>query len=182
MKLLTKDERETKLKSILITEEEIKAKVKELGQTINSWYDGKPLLLVSVLNGAFIFMADVCREITVPCEIAFMKATSYFGTLSTGKVNITLDLKQDLSKYNVVILEDIIDTGRTLKEIVNILKERNPYSLKVATLLDKPSRRQVEFDADVVLFTIPDKFVVGYGLDCDEAFRNLPFIGEFNAD
>lgn len=180
--LLTKDNRETKLSKILITEDQIKAKVKELGQILNSWYDGKPLLLISILNGAFIFMADVCREVTVPCEIALIKASSYVGTNSTGNVEITMDLKQDLSNYNVVILEDIIDTGRTLSEVVKIFKSRKPYSLRVVTLLDKPSRRKVEFNADVALFTIPDYFVVGYGLDCDEIFRNLPFIGEFNTN
>ncbi len=180
--ILTKEQYEHKIKKILITEEQIKEKIKEAGAIINSWYDGKPLLLVSILNGAFVFMADICREINVPVEIAFMKAESYSGTNSTGKVNITMDLKQDISNYNVVIIEDIIDTGRTLKEIVSILKARNPLSLRVVSLLDKPDRRKVEFTADLALFTIPDLFVIGYGLDCDEYFRNLPFIGEYNQD
>ncbi len=180
-KILTKEEYEKRIKCVRITKEEIQAKIKEAGKIINSWYDGRPMLLVSVLNGAFVFMADICRELTVPVEIAFMKAESYSGTNSTGTVNITLDLKQDISKYNVVILEDIIDSGRTLKVIVEKLKERNPLSLRVVTLLDKPSRRKVDFKADVVLFTIPDFFVIGYGLDCDEYFRNLPDICEFQA-
>ncbi len=180
MSIITKETYEKRIKSVVITEEQIKEKIVEVGKTINSWYDGNPILLVSVLNGAFVFMADVARQINVPCEIAFMKAESYSGTNSTGTVNITLDLKQDLTKYNVVILEDIIDTGRTLKEIVEMLKQRNPLSLKVITLLDKPSRRKADFTADISLFTIPDLFVIGYGLDCDEDFRNLPYVGEFN--
>ncbi len=179
-KILTKEQYENHIKCVRISAEEIQAKIKETGKIINSWYDGRPMLLVSVLNGSFVFMADICREINVPVEIAFMKAESYSGTNSTGNVNITLDLKQDISKYNVVILEDIIDSGRTLKVIVEKLKKRNPLSLRVVTLLDKPSRRKVDFTADVVLFTIPDFFVIGYGLDCDEYFRNLPFIGEYN--
>ncbi len=182
MSIITKETYEKRIKSVVITEEQIKEKIVEVGKTINSWYDGNPILLVSVLNGAFVFMADVARQINVPCEIAFMKAESYSGTNSTGTVNITLDLKQDLTKYNVVILEDIIDTGRTLKEIVEMLKQRNPLSLKVITLLDKPSRRKVDFTADISLFTIPDLFVIGYGLDCDEDFRNLPYVGEFNTE
>ncbi len=181
-KILTKEEYLSKIKAVRITAEEIQAKIKETGKIISSWYDGRPMLLVSVLNGSFVFMADICRELDVPVEIAFMKAESYAGTNSTGTVNITLDLKQDISKYNVVILEDIIDSGRTLKVIVEKLKERNPLSLRVVSLLDKPSRRKVDFTADVVLFTIPDFFVIGYGLDCDEYFRNLPFIGEYNPD
>ncbi len=178
-KILTKEEYEKHIKCVKITAEEIQSKIKEAGKIINGWYDGRPMLLVSVLNGSFVFMADICREITVPVEIAFMKAESYAGTNSTGTVNITLDLKQDISKYNVVILEDIIDSGRTLKVIVEKLKERNPLSLRVVSLLDKPSRRKVDFTADLVLFTIPDFFVIGYGLDCDEYFRNLPYIGEY---
>ncbi len=109
-----------------------------------------------------------------------MSAKSYYeGTTSTGKVTITLDLEQDISKYHVIIVEDIIDTGRTLNDVVKILKARGPRSLKVVTLLDKPSRRVVDFKADVSLFTIPDHFVIGYGLDCGEHYRNLPYIAEY---
>jgi hypoxanthine phosphoribosyltransferase len=139
-------------------------------------------LLVSVLKGAFVFMADLCRAITVPCEVAFMCAKSYFsGTESTGKVNIVMDIDKDVSKYHVIIVEDIIDTGRTLKVIHQMIKDRNPLSLRVVTLLDKKERRIVDFDADMVLFDIPDKFVIGYGLDCAEYYRSLPYIAEFNA-
>ena len=171
---------ENKIKRILITEEEIQAKIKEIGKVIDGLYDGTPILLVSILKGAFVFMADVCRAVTVPCEIGFMCAKSYYaGTTSVGAVKITMDLEQDISGYHVVIVEDIIDTGRTLKDVVNLLKTRNPVSLHVLTLLDKPSRRAVDFTADWSLFTSPDHFVIGYGLDCAEFYRNLPYIAEF---
>ena len=172
----------SKIKNIIITKEEIDAAIKKAGEEIDRSYDGRPILLVSILNGAFVFMADLCRAITVPCEIAFMCAKSYSGTTSSGNVKITMDLTQDISNYHVIIVEDIIDTGRTLKEIVAILKERNPLSLRVVTLLDKPDRRVVDFKADKALFTIPDLFVIGYGLDCDEYYRNLPYIAEYAAD
>ncbi len=171
------------IKRTLITEEQIKEAIKDAAKEIDALYDGRPILLVSILKGAFVFMADLCRAVTVPCEIGFMAAKSYFnGTVSTGNVNITMDLEQDISRYHVVIVEDIIDTGRTLKEVVGILKGRNPLSLRVITLLDKPSRRKVEFSADKALFTIDDLFVIGYGLDCGEYFRNLPYIAEFNEE
>ena len=169
----------SKIRRILITKEQIDAAIKQTGEEIDRSYDGKPILLVSILNGAFVFMADLCRAVTVPCEIAFMCAKSYSGTTSSGNVKITMDLNQDISNYHVIIVEDIIDTGRTLKEVVSILKQRNPLSLKVITLLDKPDRRVVDFKADKVLFTIPDLFVIGYGLDCDEYYRNLPYIAEY---
>lgn len=169
-----------KIKRVIITKEEIDEAIKKAGKEISDSYDGRPILLVSILKGAFVFMADLCRAIDVPCEIGFMCAKSYYsGTVSTGKVQITMDLEQDISNYHVIIVEDIIDTGRTLKEIVEILKGRNPISLKVVTLLDKPSRRLVDFEADVSLFTIPDYFVIGYGLDCAEIYRNLPYIAEY---
>jgi hypoxanthine phosphoribosyltransferase len=169
-----------KIKRVVITEEQIKARIKEVGKQISDSYDGRPILLVSVLKGAFVFMADMCRAISVPCEIGFMCAKSYYqGTVSTGIVNITLDLDQDISGYHVIIVEDIIDTGRTLKDIVNLLKTRNPLSIRVVTLLDKPDRRVVDFKADYTLFTIPDFFVIGYGLDSAEYYRNLPYIAEY---
>ena len=170
----------SKIKRILISEDEIRTAVKGLGKQISDSYDGRPILLVSILKGAFVFLADLAREITVPCEIGFMCAKSYYsGTQSTGVVKITMDLDQDISKYHVIIVEDIIDTGRTLNDIVNMLKMRNPLSLKVVTLLDKPDRRLVDFAADASLFTIPDHFVIGYGLDCAEIYRNLPYIAEY---
>lgn len=170
----------SKIKQVLISEEELKAAIKKVGPEIDKFYDGHPLLLVSILKGSFIFLADLCREITVPSEIAFMCAKSYYGnTSSTGTVNVTMDIDQDLSRYNVVIVEDIVDSGRTLTTVVDLLKYRNPRSLRVVTLLDKPSRRVVDFTADISLFTIPDKFVIGYGFDGDEElYRNLPYIAE----
>ena len=177
----TVEEFESKIKRVVITKEEIAEAIKKAGAEISSSYnDGKPLLLVSILKGAFVFMADLCREITIPSEIAFMCVKSYYsGTVSSGKVTITMDIAQDISNYHVIIVEDIIDTGRTLKEVCEMLKSRNPLSLKVVTLLDKPDRRVVDFKADKALFTIPDFFVIGYGLDCDEYFRNLPYIAEY---
>ncbi len=181
MELYSMEEYTKKIKRVLISKEEIDEAIKKAGEEISNSYDGRPILLVSILKGAFVFMADLCRAITVPCEIGFMCAKSYYnGTVSSGVVKITMDLEQDISKYHVIIVEDIIDTGRTLNDIVKLLKSRNPLSLKVVTLLDKPSRRQVEFQADKVLFTIPDYFVIGYGLDCGEHYRNLPYIAEYN--
>lgn len=169
-----------RIKRILITKEEIDAAILKAGKEIDKIYDGRPILLVSILKGAFVFMADLCRAVSVPCEIGFMCAKSYYeGTVSSGVVKITMDLDRDISGYHVVIVEDIIDTGRTLNDIVKLLKARNPLSLHVVTLLDKPSRRLVEFEADISLFTIPDHFVIGYGLDCGEYFRNLPYIAEY---
>ena len=175
------EEFQSRIKRILVTKEEIEAGVKKAGKMIDSIYDGRPILLVSILKGAFVFMADVCRAVTVPCEVGFMCAKSYYeGTVSSGVVRITMDLEQDISKYHVVIIEDIIDTGRTLNDVIKLLRTRNPLSMHVISLLDKPSRRQVDFTADYVLFTVPDHFVIGYGLDCGEYFRNLPYIAEYD--
>jgi hypoxanthine phosphoribosyltransferase len=171
------------IKQILIPEADLQAKIKEVGAQISKEYDGKPLLLVSILNGAFVFMADLCRAITIPCETAFMCAKSYYsGTVSTGVVKITMDLQQDISNYHVIIAEDIIDTGRTLNDVKKMLLARNPLSLKIITLLDKPDRRLVDLKADLSLFTIPDLFVIGYGLDCGELYRNLPYIAEYDEE
>lgn len=169
------------IKRVIYSENEIKTKVKMAGEKISKEYAGKPLLLVSILNGAFVFMADLCRAITIPCEVGFMCAKSYYdGTQTTGNVTITMDLQQDISNYHVIIVEDIIDTGRTLNDIVDLLNVKKPLSLKVITLLDKPGRREVDFNADWSLFTIPDYFVIGYGLDCGEMYRNLPYIAEYD--
>lgn len=179
----TQNDYSKNIKRVLFTEEEIKARIAEVAQSVSAEYSGKPLLLVSILNGAFIFMADFCRALTIPCEVAFMCAKSYFdGTESCGNITITKDITQDISGYHVIIIEDIIDTGRTLADITKLLKKRSPLSLEVITLLDKPSRRVVEFNADRSLFTIPDYFVIGYGLDCGEKYRNLPYIAEYSAD
>ena len=166
-----KQEFNSRIKSILVTKEQIDEKLAEYGSIISREYEGKPLLIVSVLKGAFIFLADLERHIDIPFETGFMAAQSYYdGTDSTGQVSITYDLSQDISRYHVLIAEDILDTGRTLKKITEILLSRKPLSLKVITLLDKPDRREVEFDADYTLFTIPDRFVIGYGLDFGEYY------------
>lgn len=172
-----------RIKKVLITEEEIAKAIKDAGKRIDESYDGRPILLVSILKGAFVFMADLLRAVSVPCEIGFMCAKSYYqGTVSSGIVKITMDLDQDISNYHVIIVEDIIDTGRTLKDVYDLLLARKPLSLKVITLLDKPSRRLVDFKADLALFTIPDHFVIGYGLDCGEFYRNLPYIAEYSEE
>lgn len=182
MKFGNTDEYNEKIKRILITEQEIREKIAEAGRFIDSLYDGRPILLVSILKGAFIFLADIARAVSVPCEIAFMSAKSYYeSTQSSGIVRITMDLDRDISGCHVVIIEDIIDTGRTLNDVMKLLKSRDPLSLRVVTLLDKPERRIVPLEADYSLFTIPDLFVIGYGLDYGEYYRNLPYIAEFNA-
>ncbi|MBQ9805297.1 MAG: hypoxanthine phosphoribosyltransferase [Clostridia bacterium] len=173
----------SKIKQVLITKEQIDEAIAKAGKEIDKLYDGRPILLVSILKGAFVFLADLCRAVSVPCEIGFMCAKSYYeGTVSSGVVKITMDLDRDISGYHVVIVEDIVDTGRTLNDIVKMLKLRNPISLHVVTLLDKPSRRLVDFKADLSLFTIPDYFVIGYGLDCGELYRNLPYIAEYDTE
>lgn len=176
-----KCEKLDRIKKVVITAEEIAEKTAETGKLIDREYEGKPLLLVSILKGAYIFLADLSRAVSIPCEIGFMAAESYgSGLSSSGNVKITLDLKQDISEYHVVIVEDIVDSGRTLSRIVEMLRARNPLSLKVLTLLDKPERRAVDFKPDYTLFTIPDFFAVGYGLDCGEYYRNLPYIAEYD--
>ena len=175
------EEYKSRIKSVLITEEEIQREIKNAAKKIDALYDGRPILLVSVLKGAFVFLADLSRAISVPCEIGFMCAKSYYAsTESSGEVKITMDLDQDISNYHVVLVEDIIDTGRTLSSLIKILAGRNPLSLTLITLLDKPSRRTVELNADISLFTIPDNFVIGYGLDCAEYYRNLPYIAIYD--
>ena len=179
---ITMEEYERRIKRVVITKEQIAEAIEKAGKEIDKIYDGRPILLVSILKGAFVFMADLCRAVSVPCEIGFMCAKSYYnGTESTGMVQITMDLDKDISDYHVVIVEDIVDTGRTLNDIVNLLKRRNPLSIRVVALLDKPDRRLVEFTPDVALFTIPDFFVIGYGLDCAEYYRNLPYIAEYDS-
>lgn len=177
---MTENEFDKHIKNVLITEDEIKGAVIKAGKIIDQSYDGNPILLVSILKGSFVFLADLSRSVSVPCEIGFMAAKSYYeSTKSSGTVKITMDIDQDISRYHVIIAEDIIDTGRTLKEVTNLLRSRNPLSLKVITLLDKPSRRIVDFEPDLALFTIADRFVVGYGLDYGEKYRNLPYIAEY---
>jgi len=163
---------------ILITEEELKARVAELGKAISADYEGKDLLLVSILKGAFMFLADLSRHITIPHDIDFMAISSYgTATESSGIVRLVMDLKTNIEGRNVLIVEDIIDTGHTLDYITRNLRTRNPASLRICTLLNKKERREIDIPLDYVGFDIPNKFVVGYGLDYGEIYRNLPFIG-----
>ena len=157
-----------------LSEEQIQARVAALARRINRDYAGREVILIGVLKGAFVFLADLSRRMKIPVKIDFVRAASYgTGTCSSGKVKLTKEPELSLKGKDVVIVEDIIDTGVTLKFLHRCLQARRPRSLTVATLLDKPSRRKVAFQADYVGFTIPDHFVVGYGLDCAEEHRNL---------
>ncbi len=159
---------------ILIKEEEIKNKVRELGKKISEDFKGKEILVVGILKGSFIFMADLVREIKGKVYIDFMQVSSYNTSMeSSGEVIFVKDLTQNIDGKNLLIVDDIIDTGRTLKALVEALKQRNPSSLKTCVLLDKKERREVDFEADYVGFVIPDRFVIGYGLDWAEEGRNL---------
>ena len=163
---------------ILISEEELKAKVAELGKQISEDYRGKPLLLVCILKGSVVFMADLMRAIDIDCKIDFMSTSSYYsGTKSSGQVRIVLDLNKPVQDYDLLIVEDILDSGITLSYIKELLLPRKPRSIKICTLLDKPERRVADIKADYSGFSIPDEFVIGYGLDYDEKYRNLPYVG-----
>jgi len=164
---------------VLIPEETLQARIAELGRAINATYtDEDRPLLVCVLKGAFMFLADLIRYLEMRHEIDFMEISSYgAGTVSSGVVRILLDLEQNIEGRHVLIVEDIIDSGRTLDYVTRNLRTRNPASLRVCTLLSKPSRREIDVLPDFVGFEIPDEFVVGYGLDFAEEYRNLPFIG-----
>ena len=168
---------------VLIDAEAVKAKVQELGARLTAEYQGKDLLVVGILKGSVIFMADLLRAIDLPLEIDFMAAKSYGDfTISEGKVRITKDLDKAIAGRHILIVEDIIDTGKTLSALNVVLKDRGAASIRVCALLDKPDRREVDFNADYVGFVIPDKFIVGYGLDYAEAYRNLPYVGFLNPD
>jgi len=164
---------------VLLTEEQIAAKVAELGKRISDDYAGRELTLVSVLKGSLPFMADLMRRISLPLRIDLMEVSSYGGTSteSSGLVRILKDLSAPIDGRDVLLVEDIIDTGLTLNYLIRYLKGKNPNSIKVCSLLDKPARRLVEIPLDYVGFEIPDAFVVGYGLDFGEVYRNLRFVG-----
>lgn len=169
---------EHNVKSILITEEQLRSRVEELGKQISKDYAGKPLLLVCILKGSVIFMADLMRAIDINCKIDFMSISSYnSGTQSSGQVRILLDLNKPVKDYDLLIVEDILDSGITLSYIKQLLLPRCPRSIKICTLLDKPDRRKTDIVADYCGFTIPDEFVIGYGLDYAEDYRNLPYVG-----
>ena len=167
------------IKEILLSEEQIQSKVKELAAQLSKEYAGKDPVFVGVLKGVVIFFADMVRNIDIPCEIDFMNIASYSGTTSTGRTEIRKDVSVDIKGRHVVILEDIFDTGNSLTFTVNHLLNKEPASLKVCTFLDKPDRRKpgVTLKPEYVGYTIPNEFVVGYGLDYNEHYRNLPYIG-----
>lgn len=164
---------------ILVSEEEIKEIVVRVAREVDEAYQGKRLVLLAILKGSVVFVGDLMKAITIPVEIDFMKVSSYgAGTVSTGNINIHLDLqRKDLHECDILIVEDIIDSGRTLSYLVDYLNLKGAKSVKTCTLLDKPSRRVVDYQADFVGKIIPDEFVVGYGLDYDERYRALPYIG-----
>lgn len=164
---------------VLITEEQIKNRVAELGKQITEDYKGKDLVFVGVLKGVVVFFSDLVRAVDLPCEFDFMWVSSYQGTNSTGKLVVKRDVSADLKDRHVVILEDIFDTGNSLEFTYNHLLTKEPASVRICTFLDKPERRRagVTVKADYVGFTVPNEFVVGYGMDFDEKYRNLPYIG-----
>ena len=163
------------IEKVLISEEMIKQRTQELAKKISDDYRGKRLIMVCVLTGAMVFFADLIRQIDIPVEVDTIVASSYgAGMTTSGSVRISKDIKYDISGKHVILVEDIIDTGVTLKTLTKMLATRAPESLKVCSLLDKPSRRKVDFEGDYVGFKIPDDFVVGYGLDYAEKYRNLP--------
>lgn len=166
------------IKEIIISENQIKEKCKELGQLISKDYEGKNPLLVGFLKGCVPFIAELMKHITIPMEFDFMDVSSYFGTTSSsGQVKIIKDLDTNIEGRDVLIVEDIVDTGTTIKQIIPLLQTRKPNSIEVATLLDKPSGRKVELEAKYSGFIVPKLFLVGFGLDYDQKYRNLPFVG-----
>ncbi|CAB1241301.1 hypoxanthine-guanine phosphoribosyltransferase [Ruminococcaceae bacterium BL-6] len=166
------------IKEVLFSEERLKQIVHKLGAQISKDYEGKNLLMVSVLKGSVVFMADLMRAITVPCRIDFMAVSSYgSGVKSSGVVKIAKDLDIPLAGYDLLVVEDILDSGITLSYILELLHSRSPKSVKVCTLFDKPDRRTADITPDYSGTIVPDEFIVGYGLDYDERYRNLPFVG-----
>jgi len=170
---------EKDIQKILITEEELKTRIRELGEELTKEYEGKDPLVVGVLKGVVIFYADMIRELKVPCQMDFMWISSYAGTSTTGNMVVRKDVSADIKGRHVLILEDIYDTGNSLDFVVKHLQSKEPASLKICTLLDKPARRKpgITLKADYTGFVVPNEFVVGYGLDYNEHYRNLPYVG-----
>lgn len=166
------------IKEILFSEEQIKEIIDRLGREISKDYKDKNLLLVGILKGSVIFMADLMRSLDIPCSIEFMALSSYgSSTRSSGVVRVLKDLSIDITDYDVLVIEDILDSGNTLSQLKSMLEMRNPKSLRICTFFDKPERRVVDLKADYVGAEIPDEFIVGYGLDYAEKYRNLPYVG-----
>ena len=167
----------------LIAEQDVDKRIKEIGEQISRDYEGKEVHLICVLKGGSFFLCELAKRITVPVSLDFMSVSSYGGgTKSSGVVKIVKDLDEPIEGKDVIIVEDIIDSGRTLSYLLSMMKDRKPNSLRLCTLLDKPSRRVVEVNVDYTAFEIPDEFVVGYGLDYDQRYRNLPYIGVVKFD
>jgi hypoxanthine phosphoribosyltransferase len=168
---------------VMLTEEEVAGRIKELGKEISGDYEGRELLVVGILKGAAFFATELAKRITVPVRMEFMSTSSYgSSTVSSGTVKIKQDIETDVAGMNVLIAEDIIDSGRTLAFLLDYFKKKGAESVRIATLLDKPDRREVDVNVDYNGFTIPDEFVVGYGLDYDQKYRNLPYIGILELD
>lgn len=166
------------IQEVLFSEEQLKNRVQEIARQITADYQGKEIMLISVLRGSFVFMADLCRAIDLPCTLDFMAVSSYGkGTKSSGQVQITKDLSEDITDRHIIVVEDILDSGNTLSYLLKILENRHPASIRLCTLLDKPDRRTKPVQVHYSGFTIPDAFVVGYGLDYAEKYRNLPYVG-----
>ena len=168
---------EKDIERVLISEEELKAAVAKVGAQISKDFEGKEPIFIGVLKGCFIFMADLMRHVTLPCSMDFMAVSSYKGTSSTGAVKINKDLNEDIAGRDIILVEDILDSGVTLNYLKNYLSVRKPASIHIVTLMDKPSRRKADIFADYSCFEVPDAFVVGYGLDYNEKYRNIPYIG-----
>jgi hypoxanthine phosphoribosyltransferase len=166
----------------MIDEATLQARVEEMGQEIRARYEGKPLTLIGVLKGSFLFLSDLVRYLDSNVNIEFLAVSSYSGTSSTGAVRMITDLKTDIAGRHCLVVEDIVDTGLTMQYLLRLLSARNPESLAVCTLLDKPSRRKTNVPVDFCGFSIQDRFVVGYGLDLDERYRNLRYIAEVLLD
>ncbi len=180
---MSQTELESAISEVLVDEQTLRARVAELGEEISADYEGRDLLLVGVLKGAVFFMADLMRALTVPCEVDFMAISSYGATTdSSGVVRILKDLDVPLEGRHVLVVEDIIDSGLTLSYLMRTLSAREPASLEVCALLTKPERREIEIPVRYVGFEIPNRFVVGYGLDFGERYRNLPFVGVLQED
>jgi hypoxanthine phosphoribosyltransferase len=168
---------ENDIERILISQEELEAKVSEIGRRISEDFRGKDPIFVGVLKGCFIFMADLMRHVDIRCSMDFMAVSSYSGTRSTGEVRITKDLREPIMGRHLILVEDILDSGVTLSYLKKYLFNHAPASITIVTLMDKPSRRKADIKADYSCFEVPDAFVVGYGLDYNEHYRNLPYIG-----
>ena len=168
---------------VLLTEEEVDKKIQEIGEQISKDYAGEQVHLVCVLKGGVFFLCELAKRITIPVSMDFMSVSSYGSdTKSSGVVKIVKDLDESLAGKNVIVVEDIVDSGRTLSYLLEMLKDRGPKSMRLCTLLDKPDRRVVDVNVDYTGFQIPDEFVVGYGLDYDQKYRNLPYIGIVELD